>query len=463
VTVTLPTGPVKVFLSYSHHDEGWKNGLKKALSSLSEQGLISVWDDRKIPAGHQWDSAIEAHLRGANIVLLLITKDYVASKWCRAERDLAIGTQSQDLTNHCVIPLFVKRVELAEGDPILTLQGLPRDMKWAQSWSDRNEAMAEIARGIYERVREFRGQIGVPAKTPSLPKPEFVDRSTQQREFEDFWSDASTSRPSAAQVYLIPAMDDDCPEYFVKRLGCNGINSVELLPQSSRRKSRDRAGIKIIKIEDEQDYETLERLKASFARDLFKEFGIGFSSGSEASAKSLTRHDWLKKYAFVLIEQRLRVERCGSYLCDFLKWYFDKFWDGFKTNASVLVFVHLIYPAPGWLRKVTARLGAPSAGYLELAQHLGKVVPNGQCNLRADDTGVPVKVLPQLSPIQLDDIRVWLRRVTEMLPHEVDETAEQLFKTVRKQCGDTRLTYVVKPLQAVYAQYQERRRTPLDQ
>lgn len=38
----------KVFISYSHKDEDWKNRLQTQLAVLENQGLLSVWEDRKI-------------------------------------------------------------------------------------------------------------------------------------------------------------------------------------------------------------------------------------------------------------------------------------------------------------------------------------------------------------------------------------------------------------------------------
>jgi len=42
---------VKVFISYSHKDEIWKDRLLTHLSVLDYEGLLHVWTDRRIEVG----------------------------------------------------------------------------------------------------------------------------------------------------------------------------------------------------------------------------------------------------------------------------------------------------------------------------------------------------------------------------------------------------------------------------
>ena len=113
-SLTLLAPPLHVFLSYSHRDEEWKDGLKRALASLSTNGYITIWDDRKIPAGTAWEDQIEAELSGAAITLLLISENYLNSAYCRRERDLAIECQRRHPRTTRVVPIFVQRVTRSE-------------------------------------------------------------------------------------------------------------------------------------------------------------------------------------------------------------------------------------------------------------------------------------------------------------------------------------------------------------
>jgi len=49
-----------VFISYSHKDEKWKDRLESHLGVLAKQGLVEIWDDRRIKDSEDWYSEIEA-------------------------------------------------------------------------------------------------------------------------------------------------------------------------------------------------------------------------------------------------------------------------------------------------------------------------------------------------------------------------------------------------------------------
>lgn len=66
-----PDKPVSVFISYSHQDESFRIGLEKHLSMLQRRGVISVWNDRKIQAGREWEGQIHRELQNADVLLLL--------------------------------------------------------------------------------------------------------------------------------------------------------------------------------------------------------------------------------------------------------------------------------------------------------------------------------------------------------------------------------------------------------
>jgi TIR domain-containing protein len=70
----------KIFISCSHADEYWKDELVKNLSSLREQKLISEWHDREIEAG-PWDPQIKEAMENADIFLLVITHNFLASSY----------------------------------------------------------------------------------------------------------------------------------------------------------------------------------------------------------------------------------------------------------------------------------------------------------------------------------------------------------------------------------------------
>ncbi|WP_198174837.1 leucine-rich repeat domain-containing protein [Spirosoma arboris] len=77
----MENSPKKIFISYSHKDEKrWKNKIITHLAPLKNQDLIESWNDRQIEAG-LWDLQIEKAMEEADIFLLLITANFLASNY----------------------------------------------------------------------------------------------------------------------------------------------------------------------------------------------------------------------------------------------------------------------------------------------------------------------------------------------------------------------------------------------
>ena len=71
-----------LFYSYAHEDENLRKKFEKHLSSLKRQNFIETWHDRMIMAGTNWASDIDDHLKTADIILLLVSSDFIASDYC---------------------------------------------------------------------------------------------------------------------------------------------------------------------------------------------------------------------------------------------------------------------------------------------------------------------------------------------------------------------------------------------
>lgn len=76
-----------VFLSYSREDAGLASDLRQQLSS---QGL-NVWQDQDIPGGARWRELIDARVRAARAVVVLLSEASAQSDWVTYEYALATG------------------------------------------------------------------------------------------------------------------------------------------------------------------------------------------------------------------------------------------------------------------------------------------------------------------------------------------------------------------------------------
>src|SRR5512147_326229 len=77
-----PAVPISLFYSYSHKDEALRDELETHLSLLRRQGFLSGWHDRRIAAGTEWAGQIDHHLEAADVILLLVSSDFLASDYC---------------------------------------------------------------------------------------------------------------------------------------------------------------------------------------------------------------------------------------------------------------------------------------------------------------------------------------------------------------------------------------------
>src|SRR5947209_3962685 len=82
--------PVKVFYSYANEDEELREKLEIHLSLLQRQGLIAGWHHHKILPGAHRSQAHDEHFSSAQIILLLISPDFLASDMAYAEMQQAL-------------------------------------------------------------------------------------------------------------------------------------------------------------------------------------------------------------------------------------------------------------------------------------------------------------------------------------------------------------------------------------
>jgi TIR domain len=144
---------VEIFFSYAHEDEALRDQFAKHLKLLERQGVITAWYDRDITAGEEWKKAIDSHLESANIILLLVSADFLASDYCY-DIELKRALERHDRNEARVIPVILRSVEW-QNSPLGKLSALPTDGKPITSWLNQDEAFTNV-------VRELRRVIDIP-------------------------------------------------------------------------------------------------------------------------------------------------------------------------------------------------------------------------------------------------------------------------------------------------------------
>lgn len=179
---------IEVFFSYSHKDEELRDEMAKHLTILKRQGIITTWHDREISAGTEWAGAIDAHMNSAQVILLLISPDFLASDYCW-DIELKRAMERHEAGEARVIPVILRPVDNWDEAPFGKLQAFPTNGKPVTTWSNQDEAFANVAQAIRKAVHELA------TTTPKLssatvaalvvPKESTGLTPTQRRRLED--------------------------------------------------------------------------------------------------------------------------------------------------------------------------------------------------------------------------------------------------------------------------------------
>jgi tetratricopeptide (TPR) repeat protein len=121
-------GRPTVFISYSHRDEGWKDRLETALKALGIRDGLEIWSDRQIGAGDAWKTEIFSAMDRAALAILLISNDFLASRFIQEEEVPRLLNRRDEGTLR-ILPLFVRPSPFDEVDWLKTIQGRPTDAK----------------------------------------------------------------------------------------------------------------------------------------------------------------------------------------------------------------------------------------------------------------------------------------------------------------------------------------------
>src|SRR6266705_830021 len=144
--------PLQVFCCYARSDKQYLPELKKHLMALQRGKLIEIKADIDISPGVEWEREIGRHLGEADIILLLISADFIASDYC-FDKAMQQALKRHEQGTACVIPVIV-RPTLWENMPFGKLQALPEDAKPVSSWENVDDAWKDVVRGIRKVVDE---------------------------------------------------------------------------------------------------------------------------------------------------------------------------------------------------------------------------------------------------------------------------------------------------------------------
>jgi hypothetical protein len=162
----------RVFYSYSHRDERYRDRLEVHLKLLEREGLIESWHDRRLLPGSDWSAVISEHLDASDIIILLLTADFLASEYCsgfEVERALERHQQRRSV----VVPVLVQPCDWKTA-PFAKLQTLPQDGNAVMRWNDPEHAWADVAQGIRRLITDWPLSAGASPPSPFGVSAELV-------------------------------------------------------------------------------------------------------------------------------------------------------------------------------------------------------------------------------------------------------------------------------------------------
>ena len=175
-----------VFISYSHADEELRQKLGKHLAGLRRQGVISTWHDRRIGPGEEIHDQISAQLDSADIILLLVSADFLASDYCY-EIEMTHAMERHDEGTARVIPVILRPCDWHDA-PFDRLKAIPTDGKPVVKHATLDDGFVEVAQAVREAVDSLGSATARPSvgTTGIIAPPQPGPRSSNLRIKKEF-------------------------------------------------------------------------------------------------------------------------------------------------------------------------------------------------------------------------------------------------------------------------------------
>ena len=170
-----------IFISYSHKDKRWKDRLVSHLGVSQQQGVLELWDDRKIGGGEDWHKAILEAINAGSIAVLLISPDFLNSEFILRE-EVPRLLRKRNLNRMRIFPIIIRPVDWEAVGWLKKMNLRPEDGRPVGSTKKIDADLADIAREIRlylnrDTASTTSSMIAQPTRKggrtkPQKPKPE---------------------------------------------------------------------------------------------------------------------------------------------------------------------------------------------------------------------------------------------------------------------------------------------------
>ncbi len=137
---------LQIFISYAHEDINYKKQLDTSLVPLKRSGKINIWDDTQILPGNKWSDKIFSKLNKADIILALLSPDFIASDFCMTkEMEVAFDKHNKGETR--IIPIIIRPCVLENTD-FSKIQCIPAKSKSIATSENKDSAWVKVVHEI---------------------------------------------------------------------------------------------------------------------------------------------------------------------------------------------------------------------------------------------------------------------------------------------------------------------------
>ena len=172
-----------IFISYSREDEAWLKKLRTHLSVAVAQGMsLNLFSDTDIQPGQEWRKRLDEELLHADIVVMLITPDFVSSKFIQ-EEEIPVIKARWEAGKVKIFPILV-RSSAVKWDPFLSkLQWLPAGGRAIAEYpvEHQDRLLTEITDKIFTTHLEARQENDTPDMGATEPEATGEDTAQEER------------------------------------------------------------------------------------------------------------------------------------------------------------------------------------------------------------------------------------------------------------------------------------------
>lgn len=145
--------PISIFIAADAEDKDFLADIKNHFAPLARNSDISLWDESQVQAGEDFEAVQAAQLASADVVLCLVSADFMATKMGSSLLQTAFTRMNKQ--EIMLVPVIVRACSWDLEPSFQGLKVLPQDGKPINKWEDKDEAYNHLVQQFQHIVAEL--------------------------------------------------------------------------------------------------------------------------------------------------------------------------------------------------------------------------------------------------------------------------------------------------------------------